>query len=111
MLNHESLLDMYTMYVYYNTVCVYVCVCVCVCVCVYVCVFQSHPRLPLSSANRHGYFNNELIPMEVKGKKGVESFTVDEHPRETTLEKLAKLPPVFKENGAVSAGNASVSSS
>ena len=47
--------------------------------------------------------------MEVKGKKGMESFATDEHPRETTLEKLGKLPPVFKENGVVSAGNASVS--
>ena len=74
-------------------------------------MFECHPHLSLSSANRHGYFNNELVPMEVKGKKGMESFTVDEHPRETTLEKLAKLPPVFKENGAVSAGNASVRSS
>lgn len=46
--------------------------------------------------------------MEVKGKKGKESFERDEHPRETTVEKLGKLPPVFKENGTVSAGNASV---
>ena len=47
--------------------------------------------------------------MEVKGKKGMEPFTHDEHPRDTTLEKLAKLAPVFKEDGCVSAGNASVS--
>lgn len=44
----------------------------------------------------------------MKGKKGKEMFTSDEHPRETSLEKLATLPPVFKENGTVSAGNASV---
>ena len=47
--------------------------------------------------------------MEVKTKKGTEVFGRDEHPRETTLEKLRKLPPVFKEDGLVSAGNASVS--
>ena len=47
--------------------------------------------------------------MEVKGKKGPEQFVADEHPRETTLEKLTSLKPVFKENGTVSAGNASVS--
>ena len=48
--------------------------------------------------------------MEVKGKKGkVGMFTFDEHPRESTMEKLAALPPVFKENGTVTAGNASVS--
>jgi acetyl-CoA acyltransferase 2 len=60
-----------------------------------------------AEANKNGYFNEELVPMEVKGKKGMESFATDEHPRETTLEKLGKLPPVFKENGVVSAGNAS----
>ena len=48
--------------------------------------------------------------MEVKGKKGkLEQFTSDEHPREVTLEKMASLPPIFKENGTVTAGNASVS--
>lgn len=46
--------------------------------------------------------------MEVKGKKGPEMMTTDEHPRETTLEKLGTLPPVFKENGTVTAGSASV---
>ena len=47
--------------------------------------------------------------METKGKKGVEPFISDEHPRDTTPDKLAKLAPVFKENGCVTAGNASVS--
>ena len=45
----------------------------------------------------------------MKTKKGTEVFGRDEHPRETTMEKLGKLPPVFKEDGLVSAGNASVS--
>ena len=63
---------------------------------------------PLSLANKNGYFDAELVPMEVKGKKGPEMMTVDEHPRETTLEKLGTLPPVFKENGTVTAGSASV---
>ena len=60
-------------------------------------------------AHKHGYFTAELIPMEVKGKKGMEPFVSDEHPRDTTPDKLAKLAPVFKENGCVTAGNASVS--
>lgn len=38
----------------------------------------------------------------------MEQFSADEHPRETTLEKLGSLKPVFKENGTVTAGNASV---
>lgn len=44
----------------------------------------------------------------MKGRKGEESFEVDEHPREVTIENLAKLPPVFKKEGLVTAGNASV---
>ena len=60
-------------------------------------------------AHENGYFESELAPLEVKVKKGKELFSCDEHPRVTTLEKLGKLPPVFKENGTVSAGNASVS--
>jgi acetyl-CoA C-acetyltransferase len=51
----------------------------------------------------------EIVPFEVPGRKG-ESVTVaeDEHPRpETTLEGLAKLPPVFADDGTVTAGNSS----
>ena len=60
-------------------------------------------------AHKNGYFKEELAPMEVKGKKEKEPFVADEHPRETTFEKLQQLKPVFKENGVVTAGNASVS--
>jgi acetyl-CoA acyltransferase 2 len=63
-----------------------------------------------AQANAGGHFSSELTTVEVKGKRGkVEVFAADEHPRETTMEKLSNLPPVFKENGTVSAGNASVS--
>ena len=47
--------------------------------------------------------------MEVKTRKGPAPFTCDEHPRDTSLEKLAQLSPVFKKDGCVTAGNASVS--
>lgn len=60
-------------------------------------------------AHKNGYFTEELAPMEVKGKKGKEPFVADEHPREASFEKLQQLKPVFKENGVVTAGNASVS--
>lgn len=63
----------------------------------------------LITAHEKGHFTPELAPFEVKVKKGKEMFSSDEHPRATTLEKLASLPPVFKEKGTVSAGNASVS--
>lgn len=59
-------------------------------------------------ANNAGYFKAEIEGVKLKGRKGEEVFEVDEHPRETTAESLAKLKPVFKENGLVTAGNASV---
>ncbi|XP_012625341.1 3-ketoacyl-CoA thiolase, mitochondrial [Microcebus murinus] len=60
------------------------------------------------AANDAGYFNNEMVPIEVKTRKGKQTMQVDEHARpETTLEQLQKLPPVFKKDGTVTAGNAS----
>ncbi|XP_003995230.3 3-ketoacyl-CoA thiolase, mitochondrial isoform X1 [Lynx canadensis] len=60
------------------------------------------------AANDAGYFNNEMVPIEVKTKKGKQMMQVDEHARpQTTLEQLNKLPPVFKKEGTVTAGNAS----
>lgn len=60
------------------------------------------------SAHNAKRFAAEVTPIEVKGKRGPEQFIADEHPRETSLEKLGSLKPVFKENGVVTAGNASV---
>jgi len=55
-----------------------------------------------------GRFQDEIIEVEIKQKKKVIIFKEDEHPRrDTNLEQLAKLPPVFKENGTVTAGNSS----
>ena len=59
------------------------------------------------SAIETGKFKSEIMPLEVKQRKGSFLFEVDEHPRKTTLEQLAKLKAVFKENGSVTAGNAS----
>lgn len=52
-----------------------------------------------------GKFKKEIVPYEVKGKKGTFIFDTDEHLRKTSLEKLAQLKPVFKEGGTVTAGN------
>ncbi|KAK6183066.1 hypothetical protein SNE40_010614 [Patella caerulea] len=60
-----------------------------------------------NEANQNGYFKAEITPVKVKGKKGEEVFEVDEHPRVTSVDKLAKLPTVFKKDGTVTAGNAS----
>ncbi|XP_057555405.1 3-ketoacyl-CoA thiolase, mitochondrial [Hippopotamus amphibius kiboko] len=67
---------------------------------------QSHQRW--KAANDAGYFNNEMVPIEVKTKKGKQTVQVDEHARpQATLEDLNKLPPVFKKEGTITAGNAS----
>lgn len=60
-------------------------------------------------AIEEGGFKDEIVPIKVKDGKGNETVvTTDEHPRPgTTFEKLAKLPPVFKKNGTVTAGNSS----
>lgn len=52
-------------------------------------------------------FANERIPVRVEKGKEVVDFSVDEFPRETSLEKLASLKPAFKEGGTVTAGNSS----
>jgi acetyl-CoA acyltransferase len=60
-------------------------------------------------AHAAGFFQCEVIPVTIPQKKGEpKQFGVDEHPRpDTTLEGLAKLKPVVKANGTVTAGNAS----
>jgi acetyl-CoA C-acetyltransferase len=65
----------------------------------------SHQRA--LAAIKEGIFRQEIVPVEVKVKKETKQFDTDEHPRETDMESLAKLPPVFKKDGAVTAGNAS----
>lgn len=55
-----------------------------------------------------GRFDAELVPMTIQGKQGVTDFSHDEHPfPDASLEKLAKLPPVFSKTGTISAGNSS----
>ncbi|MBM7586102.1 acetyl-CoA C-acetyltransferase [Bacillus pakistanensis] len=53
-----------------------------------------------------GYFDSQIVPIEVLTKKESSIFNKDEHMRDTTLEKLAQLKPVFKKDGTVTAGNA-----
>jgi len=59
------------------------------------------------AAIKNGIFKEEIVPVEVRQKKEVRLFDTDEHPRDTSLEALAKLPAVFKKGGSVTAGNAS----
>ncbi len=67
---------------------------------------QSHARA--SRALDHGHFKSQIVPVELKTKKGVEQFTLDEHVRKgATIQDLAKLKAVFKKDGTVTAANAS----
>ena len=60
-------------------------------------------------ANAEGFFKHEIFPVSIPQKRGdPKIFDTDEHPRpDTTLEALAKLKPIVKPNGTVTAGNAS----
>ena len=66
-------------------------------------------QMKAKRAINEGEFENEIVPVKIKDRKGNEVLvTTDEHPRpETTIEKLSKLPPVFKKGGTVTAGNSS----
>ena len=54
-----------------------------------------------------GYFDAQIVPVEVKKGRDTIVFDKDEHPRMTSMESLAKLRPVFKADGDVTAGNSS----
>jgi len=55
-----------------------------------------------------GRFEAEIVPVTIESKKGTTTFTRDEHPfPDASIEKLAKLPPVFSTTGTISAGNSS----
>ena len=58
-------------------------------------------------AIKEGLFKEEIVPVVINTKKGQKIFDTDERPMETSLEKMARLPAVFKEDGTVTAGNAS----
>jgi len=59
------------------------------------------------AARRAGAFRDEIVAVEVPGRKGTVTLREDEHPRDgVTPESLAKLPPVFRDDGTVHAGNA-----
>lgn len=55
-----------------------------------------------------GYFKEQILPIEIKTRKGTVTFDTDEHVRrDASLEQMAKLRPVFNKSGTVTAGNAS----
>ncbi|MET0363555.1 MAG: acetyl-CoA C-acyltransferase family protein [Sphingobium sp.] len=67
---------------------------------------ESHRRAAAAIAD--GRFSEQIVPVELKTRKGVVAFVTDEHVKaETTAESLGALKPVFKKDGSVTAGNAS----
>lgn len=67
---------------------------------------RSHNRA--QHAIEQGYFKGQIIPVELKSRKGVTLFDTDEHVRtDCTLSDLSSLKPVFRKGGTVTAGNAS----
>jgi len=67
---------------------------------------ESHKRA--ANALAKGYFKDQIVPIELKTRKGVEQFTTDEHVRkDVKIEDMQKLKPAFKKDGTVTAGNAS----
>jgi len=70
--------------------------------------FAYNSQMKAKTAIQSGRFVDEITPVEIPDKKGVKIFDTDEHPRlDVTMESLAKLRPAFKQNGTVTAGNAS----
>ena len=70
--------------------------------------FAACSQQKCEKAMAEGKFKDEIVPVEVKGKKGSVIVDTDEGPRPgTTVETLARLKPAFKKDGIVTAGNAS----
>ncbi|NQU64771.1 MAG: thiolase family protein [SAR324 cluster bacterium] len=72
--------------------------------------FAYNSQMRAKAAQEAGYFKDEIIPVTISGTRKTPEFIfeVDEHPRgESTLEGMAKLNPVFKAGGTVTAGNSS----
>jgi acetyl-CoA C-acetyltransferase len=66
---------------------------------------QSHQRA--AHATAEGYFKEQILPIELKSRKGTTVFDTDEHVRaDASMEGMAKLRPVFNKEGSVTAGNA-----
>jgi acetyl-CoA C-acetyltransferase len=69
--------------------------------------FAERSQRRFSVAQEAGKFKDEIIAVEIRGKKDKEAFAIDEAPRpDTTFEVLAKLRPAFRDDGTITAGNA-----
>ncbi|MBM3345274.1 MAG: acetyl-CoA C-acyltransferase family protein [Betaproteobacteria bacterium] len=70
--------------------------------------FALGSHMKAAAAQRNGHFTSQIVPYELKTRKGVVQFATDEHVRpDAKLEDMSKLKPAFKKDGTVTAGNAS----
>jgi 3-oxoadipyl-CoA thiolase len=70
--------------------------------------FALHSQEKYFAALEKGIWKEEIVPVEVEGEKGSKkTVDTDEHPRRTSIEKLASLKPAFVKEGTVTAGNSS----
>ncbi len=69
--------------------------------------FALESQTRAAKAIAEGRFKEQIVPVEIKTRKGTVMFDTDEHPKATDLDKLAGLKPAFKKDGTVTAGNAS----
>jgi 3-oxoadipyl-CoA thiolase len=70
--------------------------------------FAAESQRRASTAQAGGRFDSEIVPVAIPQRKGEPVVVArDEHPRETTIDALAKLKPIVREGGTVTAGNAS----
>ncbi len=69
--------------------------------------FALESQTRAAKAIEAGYFEDQIVPVEVKVRREVVEFKVDEHPKATSAEALAGLRPAFQKDGTVTAGNAS----
>ena len=69
--------------------------------------FALESQTRTARAMAEGRFREQIVPVEIAGRKGPVIFEVDEHPKATSAEALAGLRPAFRKDGSVTAGNAS----
>ncbi len=71
-------------------------------------IFAHNSQQKYDTAHKNNSFANEIVPIEIAGAKGTKIvFDTDEHPRLSSIEKLAELKPAFAKDGTVTAGNSS----
>ena len=70
-------------------------------------IFAFESQTKAKTAIEDGRFQEQIIPIQIKQRKGDFTFSQDEHPKDTNLEQLSGLSTVFKKGGTVTAGNSS----